>query len=414
VAEFSLEDIDIGFFSLDLYHYLPDLINFNQEKFAVKKVVNLDLNYKTDLLLKFNKFQIFTENSLTFLKTLSDEGMYSLDYYKFLNEVQVKDNISNYLTIQFDSSNRTQNVYKISERIDTVSNRILCNCIIIYLVFYTFSKVLLKNTAYLYLVNKFFRFSTDIEENKKFLLNFYKDKQILQKFKLTNTQNELIQKSYKNVNNSSTNIESSNVQNETLNLINNPSSFFNVDSSKLNLKENNFQKALISSKTMKAASPVIKEKSATIICREKSNIWTKVESQLYLIRLFDYQIRLKTCSRINCRKVKDDENNVKNFKAAKKVLKNQLTFESLIKIISDVERLKKLIMDTSQRQIFDLYFLNNYTECGEVKEIKTNFHKKDFTALWKAKPKDEFEKVISRKLLELFNEDILKCFNSTN
>ena len=103
-----------------------------------------------------------------------------------------------------------------------------------------------------------------------------------------------------------------------------------------------------------------------------------------------------------------------NLNYGSNILRNFLSVESLIKAVSDVEKLKNLLLNKSQKMIFELYYLNNYTRINPKTEIKSTFDVKEFQSFWKVKPTDEISKFINLKLLELFNEDTLKCFSNTD
>jgi hypothetical protein len=186
----------------------------------------------------------------------------------------------------------------------------------------------------------------------------------------------------------------------------------NYECSKICLKENKCNVKSFGSK-FSSKPETSKKHDVESVFREKRNIWRMTDNEIYITKLFDFKVSLGICSRLRCRKIKETDLDEKNFNHSLRILKNFLSVETLIKVVSDVERLKELIMNKSQKTIFDFYYLNNYSKVDPAREIESFFDQKEFISFWKLRPNDEFSSNVNSKLLDLFNEDILKCFCNT-
>jgi hypothetical protein len=186
----------------------------------------------------------------------------------------------------------------------------------------------------------------------------------------------------------------------------------NFECSKIYLKENPCKVKSFVSKISSRPEATQKDDIESVF-KDKRSMWRMTDNEIYITRLFGFKVRLGICSKLKCRRKKERDYDEKNFNYSMNILKNFLSVETLIKVISDVEKLKSLVMNKAQKTIFDFYYLNNYSKIDPAKEIESYFEKKEFISFWKLRPNDEFSRNINSKLLDLFNEDILKCFCNT-
>jgi len=359
------------------------------------------------------KINVYSKRPFQSIKSFSDTGFHTLKYYKTQKQETIVHNSIVILTIEFDTLEYSQNIYKFCEILDLIIYKIIFNSVCIYYILGHLSMILTKNSSFIYLTNKYFRFSNEVEENKQFLLKFYKDKQQFQKINIPSQhrdsiQNNRIPYNSQNIDSKCTpHSENNSLMQSSLN------NSINYECSKICLKENPCKIKSFASKISSRPESTQKDDIESVF-KEKRNMWRMTDNEIYITRLFGFKVRLGLCSRLRCRRIKQTDYDEKNFNYSLNILKNFLSVETLIKVISDVEKLKDLVMNKAQKTIFDFYYLNNYSKIDPAKEIESYFDKKEFISFWKLRPNDEFSRNINSRLLDLFNEDILKCFCNTD
>jgi hypothetical protein len=97
-----------------------------------------------------------------------------------------------------------------------------------------------------------------------------------------------------------------------------------------------------------------------------------------------------------------------NFLYSKKVLSEYLSIERYVKSVSDLEKLKQFLLDKSQLNFFNTYYLNSYN----IKNSKkVAFSESELTEILSNKLSDEYKKVTNNKLIQMFNNEMLNSIN---
>ena len=215
---------------------------------------------------------------------------------KSLESFNVIETLNTGFILQINMSDNSEFIYRRFDRIDLYLSKFMGTFNIIYLIFYYLNEYLTRYYLNFKLINQFFRI--DEEAIEKIKDKFKKKKLDNNSIKLQNLNNE----------------------------------FTNFDNSVLKF-----------------------EYSTELEAWEKEDFYKRL-SEFY--KKISKKILSKSFSRILCSK-KDKLNNVL-FEKYSKILLNYFDYEYLLKIMSDVNKLKSIFMTTDQKRIFDYYYPNHY------------------------------------------------------